>query len=65
MSKPEPKKRIMLTDKQRKWLESLSKEDRQPYPITVKRSLINGYYFEYGQMNLNKLVDKYKIKYNL
>ena len=57
--------RILLTERQREWLESLSDADREPYPITVKQSLVNGYYSEFGQATLRRLVVHYKKRHNL
>ena len=57
--------KIMLTDKQRKWLESLSDADKKPYPITVKLTLANGYYSEFGQATLRRLVVHYKKRHKL
>ena len=54
-----------LTDKQRKWLESLSDADKEPYPITVNAALANGYYSEFGQATLRRLVVHYKKRHNL
>ena len=57
--------RIPLTDKQREWLESLSKEDIQPFNLTVKHTLDSGEYGLIAQNNLRKLVINYKIKRDL
>ena len=52
-----------LTDKQRKWLESLSDEDRYPYPNTVEVVLIDGAYSTVNQRALMTLATKYRDKW--
>jgi len=62
---PNLKEKLPLTPSQRRWLESLSKEDIHPYPETVRDALKNGHYGYFGQLNLRDLVINYKMKHNL
>ena len=54
-----------LTDKQRKWLESLSDADKHYHDYLIKLTLERGWYSETGQSTFILLVIKYRKKYKL